>query len=104
FDEHQLDVDLRGDLDLGGVPPGRVRVGPGLDPVGPGAFGVGRDVGGVGVRLVGLGHRDQGAVLAARVGQDDAGAEQVVPLTEHVGGDRQRLAGGGFDRVAAVLD
>ena len=93
-----------GDLDLGGVPPGAVRVGPGLDPVRPGALGVGRDLGLIAAREVERRHVDQRAVLALGVGQDDAGAEQVVALAEHAGLDRQRLAGDRFDRVAALLE
>ena len=93
--EHQVDVDTGRDLQPRGVLPGADRVGPRLHLEGPQPGLVGRDPGGVPVGDVRvLDHRDRRVLLALGIGEDDLGAEPVVSLAEHAGGDGEGLADG----------
>ena len=104
--QHQLDVDLRLDLDLRRVPPGGVGVRPRLDPEGPGARLVRRHPCGVAVGLVAAGRLQPGERpgAAARALEHDAGAQRVMTLAEDGRRDLQGLPDDGFHGVAAPLD
>ena len=104
--EHQLDVDAGGDLDPGVVLPGGERVGPRLDLEGPGAGGVRGDPGVVPVGDLGgrLTIRTGVAARAVGVGEHDLGAEPVVALAEHGGGDGEGLADGRLRRLSTEVD
>ena len=89
---HQVRVDAGGDLHLGGVGPGLVRGGVRLEAEAPVPGGLGADGGlpEVEARI----HRVQRLPLLPAVGrgQHQLHAHRIVPLTEGVGGDGDRLA------------
>ena len=88
------------------VAPGRELVGPRLDRVPPDAGTVDRErAGPADAAEVGVGPAQLGlADVAVGIGVTHDGAQQLVAVSEHVGGDRDGVAGAALDRVGAVVD
>ncbi len=83
--QHQLGVDVRGDLDRRVVLPRGVRVAPALDRQRPQALRVGDDRGTPPVQAGPEGVHPGDGPAAVRGGQDGRGVHRAVPLGEHRG-------------------
>ena len=105
FGADQLDVDGSGQLGVGVVVPGAPGVRPALDVHRPVALSVGRDAGLPDVQTpwIDLVHVSD-VTITLWIGEDDAGADCVMTLTEDVGRDLELLVDDGVDRQLTSLD
>ena len=103
--EHELDVDLRWNLHLRGMPPGADGIGPALDRERPFSFAVRGELGepAVAPRLAFV-HSHPLPDPAGGIAEADRRRNGVMALAEHVRGDLERLSDDGLGEVTSAPD